>query len=150
MTVVQVVNATGAVTPMEISNWCYADPICTLLFTCLVIGTTIGTAKQTVNEVLMKVPSSIDARQLLESLTKAHPSITALHDLHVWKIGQGIFLTAHVEVAQENDQGEILTALHGTAGRKFGVNHATFQLEPKGKFDRSMEHLMLGSLKCGM
>merc|ERR1712070_1210794 len=68
VTVVQSVNATGGVAQIEISNWCYADPICTILFTCLVIGTTIGTVQSIISSILLSYPPHVSAADLKKAI----------------------------------------------------------------------------------
>lgn len=137
------INATDV---MIISNWCYADPICTILFTILVIGTTIGTVKQVINQILMSYPPNIDAKQLKKKLM-AVEGVQSMHDLHVWMVGQGVFLTAHVEVERKDQQSRALNELVQVV-QKMGVGHATFQVEVRGAFDRTSERLLIGAHSC--
>lgn len=139
-------NSTGVV-EQTISKWVYADPICTILFTILVIGTTVGTIRQVINQILMSYPDDLDSRELKRSL-QSIDGVIGLHDLHVWKVGSGTFLTAHVEVANENQQQDALNALVKLSQSKFKIGHATFQIEVRNKFDRSAEHLLLGGMSC--
>lgn len=138
----------GATISVSISNWVYADPVCTILFTFLVIGTTIGTIRNIVSQILMSYPPNVDSKKLKDALQRVD-GVTDVHDLHVWMVGQGSFLTAHVEVDREDQQSSVLTALIAVAQKSFEIGHATFQIEVKGKFDRSTEHLLLGGGSCG-
>lgn len=132
-----------------LTNWVYADPICTLAFTVLVIWTTIGTVRNIVAQVMMDVPDTIQP-DVLKNKLKAVSGVLGVHDLHVWMVGQGIFMTAHVQISKDasEESMRILKDLIQLAQSEFGVGHATFQLEYEGQFDRSIEHLRLGAHSC--
>jgi zinc transporter 2 len=132
-----------------LTNWVYADPVCTLLFTVLVIWTTIGTVRNIVSQVMMDVPDSIDPESLKRSL-KAVKGVVGVHDLHVWTVGQGSFITAHVTIGKDfaQESMRVLNDLIKMTQSKFNIGHATFQIEVEGQFDRSIEHLRLGAHTC--
>jgi len=60
------------------------------------------------------------------------PSVTALHDLHIWTVGSGmVALSAHLVVSEpsacENDA--ILVAAKRALVERFGIDHSTLQIE---------------------
>lgn len=132
-----------------ITNWVYVDPGCTLLFTVIVMFTTVGTTRSIVSQVLLSFPESIDPAKLRDRL-KAVKGVVSLHDLHVWQVGQGNFLTAHVSIRNREESMEILSSLIKLCQSEFSIGHSTFQLEIEGQFDRSVEHLTLGSHSCAL
>jgi len=138
-------NATGE----PITRWVYVDPLCTLLFTVIVMFTTVGTTKKIISQVLMSFPDSIDPEKLRNDL-KAVTGVVSLHDLHVWEVGQGNFLTAHVTIQKSANSMTILNDLITLCQKKYKIGHSTFQLETEGEFDRSVEHLLLGSHRCSL
>jgi len=132
-----------------LTNWVYADPICTIAFTVLVIWTTIGTIRNIMSQVMMDVPDTIDPNVLKNKL-KSVRGVLGVHDLHVWMVGQGIFITAHVQLSKDVSE-ESMRVLHDLiklSQNDFDIGHATFQLEYEGQFDRSIEHLRLGAHTC--
>lgn len=138
-------NATGE----PITRWVYVDPGCTLLFTIIVMFTTVGTTRSIVSQVLMSFPDSIDPENLRSAL-KAVDGVVSLHDLHVWQVGQGNFLTAHVTIRKSADSMTTLNELISLCQTKYDIGHSTFQLEVEGEFDSSVEHLLLGSHRCSL
>ena len=59
-----------------------------------------------------------------------------MHDLHVWSITSGMpALSAHVTVTNEaletRGVGRILDELGECVATHFGIDHATFQVEPE-------------------
>lgn len=132
-----------------VTNWVYADPICTLAFTVLVMFTTIGTVRNILSQIMMDVPDSIDPAQLRQKLGSVQ-DVTDVHDLHVWQVGKGNFITSHVQVAKSasGETMRILSDLIKLAQNDFDIGHATFQIEVEDDFDRSVEHLRLGAHAC--
>lgn len=132
-----------------VTNWVYADPICTLAFTVLVIFTTIGTVRTIVSQVMMDVPDTIDPYRLKQKLRSVQ-DVTGVHDLHVWQVGKGNFVTSHVEIAKQasGESMRVLSDLIKIAQNDFDIGHATFQIELEDEFDRSVEHLRLGAHTC--
>lgn len=133
--------------PDGISKWIYADPLCTFLFTLLVIYTTWGTVRSIVDSVLLSVPDGLDAGKLRQSLA-ASQGVERVYDLHAFKVGQGKFLTAHCTMAADADAMETLSRLQAKAQNEFNFTHATFQLETPD-YDSSQNHLSLGGKACG-
>lgn len=131
--------------PEGLSKWIYADPICTFLFTVLVIYTTWGTVRSIVKSVLLSVPDGVDAGVLLRSL-EATEGVKRIYDLHCFKVGQGRFLTAHCTI--NGNAMEVLARLQEKAQRDFDFSHSTFQLESED-YDRVINKLSLGKqLAC--
>lgn len=134
--------------PEGLSRWIYADPICTLLFTVLVMFTTFGTARSIVNSVLLALPPGIDAKQCVQSLLSV-TGVVSVYDFHAFKVGQGNFLVAHCVIDSIDQSMSILTELQHVAQKQFGFGHATFELEVKGQYDGSQNHLSLGGqMRC--
>ena len=62
--------------------------------------------------------------------------VTDVHDLHAWSITSGMpALSAHVTVTEEaletRGVGRILDELGECVATHFGIDHATFQVEPE-------------------
>ena len=113
-----------------------ADPICTFIFSILVLSTTTNILYTAYNTLLNGSPEHIAIPKLASDLI-ALPSVTNVHDLHIWSFGQDrIALTAHI-IVRGNDvkRTETLKAASEIA-EKYAVKHSTFQIES----DSSEEH----------
>lgn len=74
-----------------------ADPICTYLFSVIVIITTTPIQKDCIRVMMEGTPNEIDSEQLLEDIY-AIDGVEEVHDFHVWSISVGKFaLSAHVK-----------------------------------------------------
>lgn len=127
--------------------WVYADPICTFGFSILVICTTLGTINQAVRQVMMSAPDVLEPSVLNASLLNV-PNVVAVHDLHLWQVGQGLICTAHVLVRDLGVSQETLHKCIEVAQDKHNIGHITFQIEVEGMFDHSKEHLRIGEHDC--
>lgn len=110
-----------------------ADPICTFLFSVLVLFTTVGILRTAFHTLLNAVPTNISLIKLVTDLY-AVSGVSNIHDVHVWSYGQGrVALTAHV-VADQPEQA-LLDAQK--VALKHGIKHSTFQIERCGTEDVS-------------
>jgi cation diffusion facilitator family transporter len=76
-----------------------ADPICTYLFSILVIITTIPVFKDCVRILMESVPKGIEPEKLRKSILSVQ-GVTQVTDIHVWALGGNKnVLTAHITVA---------------------------------------------------
>ena len=76
-----------------------ADPICTYLFSILVIFTTIPVFRECVGVLMENQPSGVDAAKIKNDIRSHTDGITDIQDFHVWALAGGKnILTAHIEV----------------------------------------------------
>lgn len=102
-----------------------ADPICTFVFSVIVLATTIGVATECMRCMMEAVPKELNMIEFETELNK----ITALkdiHDLHVWAITTGkLSLSAHMNSTEPTNT--LIEA--GKVCAKFGIYHTTIQVE---------------------
>ena len=85
--------------------------------------------------LLESAPPGLDVDVVREHLRGAD-GVTDVHDLHAWSITSGMpALSAHVTVTDEaldrRGVGAILDELGECVATHFGIDHATFQVEPE-------------------
>ena len=77
-------------------DWQIADPICTFLFSLLVMITTIPIFKECVEIIMEATPDEIDTIELYNQILKLK-SVDEIHDFHCWSLAGGKFvLTCHI------------------------------------------------------
>lgn len=68
-----------------------------------------------------------------EAALRAVPGVAEVHDLHLWTLTCGMNVaTAHVVSETGADQAHILNHASAIMRDRFGISHATLQLEPPG------------------
>lgn len=61
------------------------DPLCTFLFTILVIFTTYPMAKEAVKVLMEGTPNNINTNKLRQELSQIK-NVLKIHDFHVWSL----------------------------------------------------------------
>ena len=80
------------------SAW-YADPLCTYIFSLIVIWTTMPIIKNIITVMMEGSPRNINIEQLRDDIyNECGADIINVHDLHVWTISVGkVSMTGHVQ-----------------------------------------------------
>lgn len=102
-----------------------ADPICTFVFSIIVLCTTIGVATECIRCMMEAVPVGLDVIALENDMNKL-PGLKDLHDLHVWSLTTGkTSLSAHL-----TSEDPTLTLIEANKlFLKYGIYHSTVQVE---------------------
>lgn len=104
-----------------------ADPICTFLFSILVLFTTIRLIRQSVGVLMEGSPDGIVPNEVQVALQNI-PGVIEVHDLHIWSLTVGKpALSVHM-LADGNGVLEKATRL--LAG-EYNIHHATIQVEQR-------------------
>jgi zinc transporter 2 len=121
-----------------VSYWYRADPLCTFLFSVLVMWSTTGTVSEIMHVLMAGVPVGTNTAALLHDL-QTIPHVIDVHDLHVWTlVGDKINVWAHLTVEEGTDSTKVLYAAQ-KAARAINCHHSCFQLEDASTYDRSVE-----------
>ncbi|WML46954.1 cation diffusion facilitator family transporter [Neobacillus sp. PS3-34] len=115
------------------TGWQWLDPMVSLGISIVILFGTWGLLKESINLSMDAVPEGIDINQIKEYLMKI-PTITEVHDLHVWGMSTTeSALTVHLIRSEIDDNDELLQKLTKELHDQFGIEHATIQIE-KGTF----------------
>lgn len=121
-----------------ISYWYRSDPICTFLFSILVLWSTTGTIQEAVHVLMAGVPRGVDPSAVLAQLHEI-PTVVEVHDLHVWTlVGSKRNMWAHIMVEPGADSTPVILAAQRVA-RAHNCMHTCFQVEDSGTYDKSIE-----------
>lgn len=114
------------------TGWLWLDPAISLLVAAVILVGTWGLLRQSVDLALDAVPRGIDRRSV-EAYLAALPDVCAVHDLHIWALSTTrTALTAHlVRRSHDGDEAVLARAAEELAAR-FGIDHATIQIEVEG------------------
>ncbi len=110
-------------------GWNVADPLLTLFVTVLIVTFTWRLTSQTLHILLEGTPEHIDPDEVMASL-RAIPSVTDVHDLHVWSLTSGAdSLSVHVVVDAADADERVIREVHRRLLDDFLIHHATVQIE---------------------
>ena len=116
-----------------------ADSIASLLIAAMVLPRAWALLGEAGGVLLESTPRGIDVEEVREHLCGVG-GVVDVHDLHAWTITSGMpALSAHVTVTEatlaDRGVGPILDDLTGCVSVHFGIDHATFQVEPESHRD---------------
>ncbi|KAK3437376.1 hypothetical protein EUGRSUZ_C02043 [Eucalyptus grandis] len=94
-------------------EWKIIDLICTLIFSVIVLGTTIRMLRNILEVLIESTPREIDATRLAQGLLAQGlcemDDVTAVHELHIWAITVGkVLLACHVKIKREANADMVL------------------------------------------
>ncbi|KAJ8747185.1 hypothetical protein K2173_012409 [Erythroxylum novogranatense] len=89
-------------------KWKIVNLICTLIFSVIVLGTTIKMLRNILEVLMESTPREVDATKLEEGLLEME-EVVAIHELHIWAITVGkVHLACHVKVRPEANVDTVL------------------------------------------
>ena len=113
-------------------NW--IDPVLSLLIAALILWSSIGIVRETLNILLEGIPRGISLTEI-RSQMEAVEGVVNVHDLHVWCLGsQSSALACHVTIADipPSESACILVKLNHVLRDHFHISHTTVQFEHVG------------------
>jgi cobalt-zinc-cadmium efflux system protein len=119
-----------------LAKWARADSVAALLVVVLMLWTAWGLLRDAGRILLQAAPEDLDLADVRTRLIEVD-HVVDVHDLHAWTLTSGsITLSAHVVVEDDcfetGHAPRILDQLQACLRDDFGIDHATFQLEPAG------------------
>ena len=114
----------------------WADPAASLLISALVLISAAGLLREAVDVLMEAAPRHLDMAAI-EAELQSLPQVMRVHDLHVWTIGSAqVSLSCHLVVSEGAGPG-LLSEAYRVLGGRFGIDHATVQIEPESFAEES-------------
>ncbi|XP_050376365.1 metal tolerance protein 1-like [Argentina anserina] len=110
-------------------EWKIIDLICTLVFSVIVLWTTINMMRNILEVLMESTPREIDATKLEKGLCEMD-EVVAVHELHIWAITVGkVLLACHVIAKSDADTDIVLEKVIDYIKREYNITHVTIQIE---------------------
>ena len=110
-------------------DWRWLDPATALLVAVVVALGSFRLLRDAFEAAMDAVPRGIDQDDV-QAFLAAQPGVQAVHHLHIWSLGADeIAMTAHLVRPGTEDHDRFLDALVQDLDQRFGINHATLQIE---------------------
>ncbi|CAD6189288.1 unnamed protein product [Caenorhabditis auriculariae] len=110
-------------------EWVIIDPICTLLFSIIVLFTTIYIMRDAIIVLLEGRPSNIDFSQVFTSLGNIN-GVIKVHDLRIWALTmEKVAVSVHLEIGENAAPQEVLRSTRAMLKETYGVHEITIQIE---------------------
>lgn len=121
-----------------------ADPVVSILIGVLVLWSSWGILKASVNVLLEAIPEGLNMESVEQAICGV-AGVEAVHDLHVWTVGSGIIAcSCHIKVAEQSVRSgqNVLRAVAEELETNFRIAHTTIQVEAEGCEENDMYCLM--------
>ncbi|KAF9951916.1 hypothetical protein BGZ72_006667 [Mortierella alpina] len=127
----------------------YLDPICTFIFSILVIGTTISVFKRSVSILMERVPRNLNTDEIKEAICDI-PGVLEVKTLHVWSltIGQAAMagtIYLQPEIHGVKQASAIVKRARRMVKTRYGIKQATIQVElyshSQSRFDATLHRV---------
>ena len=111
------------------AGWFWADPLCSVLISLIIIYSSWRLIMESVNVLLEGTPAHINL-SAVETTILETAGVSGVHDLHVWTISSGMeALSAHISHNESIAHSELLVAVRERLHEEFGIDHLTIQME---------------------
>ncbi|XP_055311123.1 proton-coupled zinc antiporter SLC30A2-like isoform X2 [Sitodiplosis mosellana] len=113
-----------------------ADPLCTFVFSIIVMMTTCTIMKESIAIILEAVPNSVSTERLKDDL-KSIDGVRSVHSLNVWCLTVGWHvLSVHIIIDPFVKSSDVLYIATTIAQKGYNIKQCTIQIE---KYDREIE-----------
>lgn len=110
-------------------GWSWLDPVISLLIALIILLSTWGLLRDSLNLAVDAVPRNVDPESVRAYLTGL-PGVTAVHDLHIWPTSTtSTALTAHLVMQVLPPDNRFLNEAAHELDHRYQIQHATLQLE---------------------
>ena len=117
---------------IRFTGWFWLDPVTSIAIALVIIAGTWGLLRDSVRLAMNAVPDGIDHAEV-ERYLAGLPGVATVHDLHIWPISTTeTALTAHLVRPGMNQDDALLLEISSVLKDRFGIGHATIQVEHDG------------------
>lgn len=109
----------------------WIDPVLSIGIGCLILWSSLGIIRETLNILLEGTPSSVSVEKIIEGIGGLH-GVNDVHDVHVWSIGSETHaLSCHIGIDDipPSESENILRNVKELLAAKFHIHHTTIQFE---------------------
>jgi cobalt-zinc-cadmium efflux system protein len=111
------------------TGWERADPVISLLTALLIVVSAWRLLRESVDVLLESTPTGLDVGVLEGALTEID-GVQCVHDAHVWTVTSGFAaMSAHLSIADAAAYDDVMVEAQRLLRERFGIDHATLQLE---------------------
>eukprot|EP00889_Picochlorum_renovo_P003074 jgi/Picre1/30104/NNA_005473.t1 len=107
--------------------WLIVDPICTLLFACIVLWSTSSLIRDIGDILMERSPRGVDGAMIQRELQNIE-GVSRVNDFHVWSLTPTVpLLAAHLHIEDVYEQPRVLYEAKQVSSQH-GIDHSTFEI----------------------
>lgn len=111
------------------TGWLWLDPVVSLVISAVIVWSTWGLLRDSVNLALHAVPAHIDVEKVRAYLAGL-PEVKTIHDLHIWGMSTSeVALSAHIVTHGKHPGDDFLNKVANELQHTFAIEHPTIQIE---------------------
>ncbi|WP_029922337.1 cation diffusion facilitator family transporter [Nevskia soli] len=115
------------------THWMPIDPLLSALVSLLILRGGWRVTRESAHILLEGTPPGIEIEEVSADVIAQVPGVSGVHHLHVWSLTDAKpMMTLHAVIAEETNQDTVLAAIQKRLSERFGVVHATVQIERGG------------------
>ena len=112
-----------------LSGWNWIDPSASLVISGVIVWSTWGLLRSSLNMSLQGVPSGIEPGEVRSYLERL-PGVAEVHDLHIWPMSTTeTALTCHLIMPAGHPSGDFFILVEAELHERFRIQHPTIQIE---------------------
>jgi cobalt-zinc-cadmium efflux system protein len=112
------------------TGWLPIDPLLSLFVSVLIVRSALALVRRSAHILMEGAPDWLDIGELRSTLEQRIPAIRDVHHIHAWLVGpQETLLTMHASVTAAADHAVVLKDAKVLLAERFGITHATIQIE---------------------
>ncbi len=112
------------------TGWTPIDPILSVVVAVLILRSAWALVVRSGHILIEGSPDDIDGEHLRQVIRTAVPAVEDIHHVHAWSLTvEHPLVTLHATVAGGADHAATLAAIKRVLAERFGIAHATVQLE---------------------
>ena len=107
----------------------WIDPVVAIGIALWVLPRTWALLSDTINVLLEGVPKGLDLTEIRQAIAE-QAGVCGVHDLHVWSMAiSDVNGSVHIAITEEVSHEEVRRTVAGLLHDRFGIGHATIQIE---------------------
>jgi len=111
------------------ADWYWLDPVISLVIVLVIVFTTWGLLRDSMQLALVAVPAHIDVSEVATYLRQCQ-GVTDIHDLHVWGMSTTeSALTTHLVMPMGYPGDAFMDTIVSTLKERYAIQHCTLQVE---------------------
>ncbi|MBZ6377602.1 cation transporter [Pacificimonas flava] len=127
------VAAIAAAGVILLTGWSPIDPILSVLVALIILRGAWTVTKESAHILLEAAPPGLEGDRVVDDL-EAVAGVTRIHHVHAWSISKKRpMVTLHAELSEAASSAEVKQALRTRLHDRFGVEHATIEVECSGE-----------------
>jgi cobalt-zinc-cadmium efflux system protein len=113
-----------------LTGWTPIDPLLSVLVAAIIVRSGWHVVSASAHILLEGAPKELDTREIGPDLVANVDGVEGVHHVHVWSITQSRrMVTLHAQTCDTADSDEAVKAIKARLKDKFGLDHATVEVE---------------------